>query len=308
MPQSSNEIPVDHVIGISIELGKPYAYDTQVEVYYSSGPSQLEPIDVPPIIGLSKDEALDFLTVSGFTGNINYIAENYTAASLVAKDTVMAIMVGGVHQETLPEKLAPDAAITLVGSTGFKDAVVDLPWPNTSLVIDVQVIINGYINHGLTQKFENGISPQYTTEKLHFVLSEHAVEVTYPFVVKVREHGVGDFKEYAVLRIDPVKGTVTMDALNEYVDGITPAPPAMITLPADLDVATMTKDSVRSLLEGLGFTVNELVAENEAPEGTVLSLECNGNTVVAGSSILEKSTITMHISGGPAGSGDEVVE
>ena len=308
--QSNSDIPKDHVIGIDIELGKAYPYGKKVTMYVSSGPSTVEPIDVPPIIGLTQDAAQGFLKDEGFTGLIDVKAENYKDAAYAEKGKVMAIAVGGVRQETLPEQLAPDASITLIVSSGLKDAVIDLAWPDTSLMIDVQVNINGKTNSDLVQKFAGGIKPQYTTEKLSFTLTDHPVETPYYFEVEIRESNSGkSYQTYAVLQIDPLTGMVTVVTLNSYLEGITPKPNQPVTIPADFVAVGMPKDSVKSALEGLGFTVVEQVDNNEQEADTVLFIEYGGTVIYPGDSIMEGTTITMHVSSGSVDvGGDEIVE
>ena len=308
--QSNSDIPKDHVIGIDIELGKAYPYGKKVTMYVSSGPSTVEPIDVPPIIGLTQDAAQGFLKDEGFTGLIDVKAENYKDAAYAEKGKVMAIAVGGVRQETLPEQLAPDASITLIVSSGLKDAVIDLAWPDTSLMIDVQVNINGKTNSDLVQKFAGGIKPQYTTEKLSFTLTDHPVETPYYFEVEIRESNSGkSYQTYAVLQIDPLTGMVTVVTLNSYLEGITPKPNQPVTIPVDFVAVGMPKDSVKSALEGLGFTVVEQVDNNEQEADTVLFIEYGGTVIYPGDSIMEGTTITMHVSSGSVDvGGDEIVE
>ena len=299
--QSSNDVPVDHVIGISAELGKAYAYGTQVKVYVSSGPSTYDPIGFPPILGYNKAEAEDFLKSEGFFGKISVVSENYVGDTPVAKDQVFAISVGGVRMDTLPEKLTPDTDITLIVSSGLKDAVIQLEWPNTSLMIDVQVNVNGRVNAELVQKFAGGINPQYTTEKLAFTLSNHPVEEPYLFVVEIRENGTNNrFQMYAKLQIVPATGEITVVELNDYIPGITPE-----TVPLPLyTLVGMSAETARTDLENLGFVVVEKTeVNNEVAEGVVLRAEYDGREINSGEKLPKGATIVLHISESDANDG-----
>ncbi len=307
--QSNSEIAKDYVIGIDIELGKAYPYGKKVTMYVSSGPSTVEPIDVPPIIGRAKDEAAAFLADEGFTGIIDFKVENYTDTAFAEKGKVMAIAVGGTRQETLPEKLAPDVSITLIVSSGLQNVSVDLPWPNTSLMIDVQVNVNGKGNSELVQKFAGGIKPQYTTEKLSFNLTDHPAETPYYFEVAIRESGSGkSFQSYVVMQIDPVAGVATIVTQNDYLEGITPKPIKMVTLPEYSPVG-VSASIVRADLENLGFVVTEEIEVGSGyTEGVVLRIVFDGVELNAGDSLVEGSTIVMYVSGGSADAGDVPVE
>jgi len=293
VPQSSEDVAADHVIGISIDLGKPYAYGTQVKMYVSSGPSKLEPIGFPPILGYDKAEAIDFLKSEGFTGTIDSKAENYTGDTLIPSGQVVAVSVGGVRLDTLPEELAPDTDITLIVSSGMKDAVIQLEWPNTSLMIDVQVNINGKINADLVQKYAGGITPQYTTEKLAFTISDHPVNEPYLFVVEVRESGTNNrFQMYAKLQITPSTGEVSVVEMSQHIAGITPE---TATFPL-YTLEGMSAETVRSDLEDLGFVVTEVTETNELwSDGVVLRAECDGQILSPGDVLLKGSTIVLYV-------------
>ena len=301
VPQSSTTMPADHVIGISIELGKSYAYGTQVKVYVSSGPSKLEPIGFPPILGYNKTEAIDFLKSEGFTGTIDYKLENYTGDTVVEKDKVVAVSVGGVRLDTLPEELSPDASITLIVSSGLKDANILLEWPDTALMIDVQVNINGKINNDLVQKFAGGITPAYTTEKLSFTLTDHPVDQPYYFVIEMRESGTNNrYQMYAKLQIVPTTGEVVVLEMNHNLPGLTAD---VVSLPSYIFEGA-SADTLRSDLENLGFVVTE---EHETSDmyvaGIVLRVECDGEVLQPGGVLKRGATIVIYVSEEEEGGG-----
>lgn len=301
VPQSSTTMPADHVIGISIELGKSYAYGTQVKVYVSSGPSKLEPIGFPPILGYNKTEAIDFLKSEGFTGTIDYKLENYTGDTVVEKDKVVAVSVGGVRLDTLPEELSPDASITLIVSSGLKDANILLEWPDTALMIDVQVNINGKINNDLVQKFAGGITPAYTTEKLSFTLTDHPVDQPYYFVIEMRESGTNNrYQMYAKLQIVPTTGEVIVLEMNHNLPGLTAD---VVSLPSYIFEGA-SADTLRSDLENLGFAVTEEYETSDMyVAGIVLRVECDGEVLQPGGVLKKGATIVMYVSEEEEGGG-----
>lgn len=304
VPQSSDTVAADHVIGISIELGKAYAYGTQVKMYVSSGPSKLDPIGFPPILGYNKAEAIDFLKSEGFKGTIDSKSENYTGNTLIEKDTVVAISVGGVRMDTLPEELAPDADITLIVSSGLKDASILLEWPDTELMIDVQVNINGKINTELVQKFAGGITPAYTTEKLSFTLTDHSSDQPYLFVVEVRESGTNNrFQMYAKLQVVPTTGEVTVVELNDYLPGLTAE---TVSLP-EYAFEGSSASALKADLEALGFVVTQQSEVSDAyVEGVVLRLEYNGKVLNSGEKLEKGSAIVMYVSEGNGSIFDDI--
>ena len=300
---SHDTIAKDHVIEMDIELGKSYPYGKLVTVTVSSGVSQLEPIEFPPILGSSKDLAKEILTNRGFKGQIEFRPKNYTGDTLVEKDKVMAVVIGGQELTELPETISPDASLTLVVSTGLKDADFELDWPQTisaTMMIDVRVKLNGRVNTEFSQKYL-GITVQDTIDKFAFTVTNHPTRESYLFVVEIKKHGASDdnYHVYTRLRIDPVSGNVTEELPYQYMPGITPEPIEMVAIPGDLYVEGMISSSVRSTLESLGFVVIEQTESSEYwTEGAVLRIESDGVQLVPGQELVKGATITMVVSSG----------
>ena len=308
---SHDTIAKDHVIEMDIELGKAYPYGKLVTVTVSSGVSQLEPIEFPPIIGSSKDLAKEILANRGFKGQIEFRPNNYAGDTLVEKDKVMAVAIGGQELTELPETISPDASLTLIVSTGLKDADFELDWPqviNPTMMIDVRVKINGKVDAALSQKFV-GITVQDTIDKFAFTVTTHPTEASYLFVVEIKKHGASDdnYHVYTKLRIDPITGMVMEDTPYQHIPGITPEPTPMVTIPHDFHVEGSAADTVRTTLENLGFVVVEQSEINEDwTEGAVVRIECNGSTVYPGQTLEQGATIVMVVSSGPAQGGTDL--
>jgi beta-lactam-binding protein with PASTA domain len=66
----------------------------------------------------------------------------------------------------------------------------------------------------------------------------------------------------------------------------------------------MSKDSVKLMLEGLGFVVTEQIEDSEQPEGTVLFVEHSGSIVYAGDSYAQGTSFILHVSRGSVASGE----
>ena len=307
---SHDSIAKDHVIEVDIEMGKSYPYGKLVTVTVSSGVSKLEPIGFPPVLGYDSKEAMDFLKDEGFVGIIDVKEENYAGDTLVEKGVVMAIAVGGVRQETLPEKLAPDAGITLIVSSGLKNAEFELDWPqviNPTMMIDVRVKINGRVNTEFSQKFV-GITVQDTIDKFAFTVTSHPTRESYLFVVEVKKHGDSDdnYYVYTRLRIDPVTGAVMEELPYQHIPGITPEPIQMVAIPSDFYVAGMPADVAKNTLSGLGFVVVEQIETNEDwTEGTAVRIERDGVTLYPGQELEKGSTIVLVVSSGSAQGGTD---
>ena len=299
---SHDEIAKDYVIGIDIELGKAYPYGKLVTVTVSSGISQLEPIDFPPILGTTQELAREILTSRGFTGQITILSKNYSGDTLVEEGKVMAVAIGGQVLTDLPEEISPDASLTLVVSTGLKDATIRLDWPQTvsaTMMIDVRVKINGKVNLDFSQKFV-GITVQDTIDKFAFTVSDHPTRESYLFVVEIKKHGDSDdgYHVYTKQRIDPLTGVVTSELDYQHLPGITPEPVQKESISQDIYTG-MSKDVARTILESQGFVVVERTETSEEwTEGALLRMECDGIVVSAGQEVEKGATITMVVSSG----------
>lgn len=309
---SHDEIAKDHVIGMDIELGKSYPYGKLVTVTVSSGVSELEPIDFPPILGTTKELAQEILSSRGFKGQITILPRNYSGDVLVEEGKVMAVAIGSQEFTELPETISPDASLTLIVSSGLKNALVDLAWPetvNATMMIDVRVKVNGKVHTEFSQKFV-GITVQDTNDKFTFTISDHPTRESYLFVVEIKKHGNSDdgYGVYTKLRIDPLTGAVTSELPYQYIPGITPQPPEMVVIPQDFYAEGRDTGSVRATLEGLGFVVVEQTEPNEMwVAETVIRVECNGVTVISGQELEKGAVITMVVSSGSAQGGDPII-
>lgn len=113
--QPSREIPVDHVINTDPPLGTPLPSGTPVVLIVSSGPAQVE---VPPLAGLSKEEA-----VAAIRGaNLIYAEPDDLEFSTQPENTVIR----GVTTEgtELPEVMTEGDSVKLVVSVGELPTIV----------------------------------------------------------------------------------------------------------------------------------------------------------------------------------------
>lgn len=302
--QSHDEIPENHVISIDLELGKSYAYGTQVKMFVSSGQSAAEAIDFPPIIGYNKADAVDFLATSGFKGNItNDVVINYSGTTFMAAGKVVAVAVNGVKQDVLPEKISSDANITLYISSGMKDVSFELEWPDTSLMIDVRVTVDGRYNTDLVQNFAGGIKPQSTTKKLAFDLTSHPTSNPYLFEVEIKKHDAGsnEYQMYIKLKINPVTGDISEVLPYQFLPGITVEPVAPEKVVITENYERVPKDMVKQQLEAWGLVVVEKTEISDTiPADSIIRIELNGKQINPGDTVNKGATITLVVSSGSA--------
>lgn len=306
--QSHETIPADHVIGTDVVFGKEYSYGSTVKVYVSTGASTEEPKAVPDIQGLSAEEASQRLKEVGFRNVSNELkVENYVGDTLIEQGIVMGIIVGGERQDTMPTELPPDANITLIVSSGFKDVAINLEWPyvKDSMIV-VRVTVDGSYNTDMAKDFINGIKPSTTSKKLSFTLTDHPTTEKYWFEVEVavkNDTSIGAYQMYAKAYVDPVSGAVEL-TVNKHLPGITDT--VVIDL-GGMSVVGRTVDEVKTALAGVNVVLVETTMNSDIhPAGTVMYLEADGVGVVDGDVLSAGSTVTIVVSGGPASSEPDV--
>ncbi len=201
--EPSIEYKLGTVIRLDPEPGAKVQASSKVIMFISSGEPVAEPIEVPNVMGYNASDAVERLVTAGFTRS--KITLNY-ANDKTAKDTVIGMKPAG------SAKIAPDAEIELQVSTGFLDAVINMPMPDTDTTVDLQFYVAGKLNNDLTQRYAKILPKDHGT--LKFTVGE--TEATYVVTVKISVAGKNDFKTYASYTVNGVDGTAKLKEITPF--------------------------------------------------------------------------------------------
>ncbi len=198
----STEIAKDFVISLSPkEYPEELPYGSVVTMIVSNGTTPVEPVAVPTVVNLSKQQALAQLAAVGFvldeTKDIVYVND-----SSVPPDTVIEQSIEG---NTVVQ---PGTPIQLKVSTGYQEVELQIPLPNSTMTVDLQIFVNGKLSQNLT-----GILPNVVkTQKVTFAEKEDSYTVT----VKIAKTGTvsSEFLDYAQYSINGKTGMI----MEEYRD------------------------------------------------------------------------------------------
>lgn len=196
----SEEVAKDFVISLlPKEYPEELPYGTTVTMVVSNGTTPVEPIAVPAVVNLSKEQALAQLSAAGFvvdeTKDIVYVND----ASVPPETVVEQSIEGGTVVQ-------PGATIQLKVSTGYQDVELQIPLPDSGITVDLQIFVNGKLSQNLV-----GILPNVVkTQKVTF--SEKAD--SYTVTVKIAKTGTNnaEFLDYAQYNINGKTGMI----MEEY--------------------------------------------------------------------------------------------
>lgn len=191
----SDTVQENFVISLSpAEYPQELMYGSDITMVVSSGPTPAEPVPVPDVLKLSKEQAITQLTEAGFVVNeadITYVNTSAAPANTVLSQSIKA-----------DTPTAPGTAIKLEISTGFVDVKVQIPLPDSGVMVDLQVYVNGQLRETFT-----GILPNVARVKA--VTVSEQVE-SYPVTVRIAKAGTnsGEFLDYAQYRVNGQTGMV----------------------------------------------------------------------------------------------------
>ncbi len=200
--EMSTEVAKDFVISLSPkEYPEELPYGSVVTMMVSNGTVPVEPVAVPTVVNLSKQQALAQLAAVGFvldeTKDIVYVND-----SSVPPDTVIEQSIEG---NTVVQ---PGTPIQLKVSTGYQEVELQIPLPNSTLTVDLQIFVNGQLSKNIS-----GILPNVVkTQKVIFTEKEDEYTVT----VKLAKTGTAssEFLDYAQYKINGKTGMI----MEEYRD------------------------------------------------------------------------------------------
>ncbi len=188
LEESSDTIEMGRVIRLDPEDGSKADYGSEILMYVSSGIKEPDPITMPEVTRLSEKDAIDTLVKAGFSASkITTKKENNSAPA----GTVLSVSPnGGEHK--------PDIDIVLTVSTGFVDAVINMPMPMTGTTVDLQFFFGGQPQTELTQSYTGVVPQDIGTLKFTASLAQDSYRVT----VKISVAGKNDFKPYATYEVN----------------------------------------------------------------------------------------------------------
>ncbi len=224
----SDVIAKDFIISLSPAMyPEKMVYGSEITMVVSSGTTPIEPVPVPDVKNLSKDQAISQLTAAGFTvadTDITYVDD-----ATVPADTVL-------WQSVEPETpTAPGTAIQLRISTGYTQAKVQVQLPGSMTTpIDMQVYVNGELKDTFT-----GLLPNEVKVK-SVMLSERSD--TYTVTIRIADNGKGNYVPYAKYSVNGKTGQVQITEgphLNVLVPTTT-APTTTTAAPTTTTAASTT--------------------------------------------------------------------
>ncbi len=207
--ESSDECKKGTVVRLSPESGEKVQYGAEITMYISSGKSAAEPIDIPNVVNMEVNSAIDLLVSSGF--DRSKIKTEYVSNS-TAKDTVISMSPnGGTSQQ-------PDVNIVLKVSTGVRDVTIRLDLPKTDTLIDLQFFVDGQLDRELTNSYLC-IQPNKFNNKtgvVNFTVNNSAA--SYEVTVAIAKSGTNEYANYAVYTVNGTKGTYKLTKKYSFVD------------------------------------------------------------------------------------------
>ena len=238
--ETSSEVAEGFVIRIEPGYPNKVPVDTMIRVYVSTGEREPDPKAVPNVEGIAQADAIRILTENGFVVNVEniqrqnheYFPANTVISQSPAKDTM----------------LKPGSEVTLVVSSGFTDMelIVKLP-PNTSTLVDLQVIINGKLR--TEEEYSTNLRGLMPNQLKKVTLTLREQLAIYNVTIKIKRSADNDtqYQDYISYTVDTVKpqkvdekgeitkGEITIDWQKPFVEGGETTSTTKPTEPSDLE-------------------------------------------------------------------------
>ena len=185
------------------EAGEITYANKPVVVYISTGENLDEEVQVPNVLYASQADAIASFEEAGFTvdtANIEIVNGPYQAAGIVVQQFPEA---GG--------KAARKTVVKLTVSSGYQDAVINIPFTGISTAVDVRVFIDGVLSQSATGLLASTIQSHQVT------LTEQ--RDTYTVQIQLAVSGTNDFKDYQKYTVDGKTGDATLTDNVPFDDG-----------------------------------------------------------------------------------------
>ncbi len=210
----SNEVAIDFVISLSpAEYPDKMNYGSEITMVVSSGETPADPVAMPDVTNVSKDQAIALLEGAGFTvaeTDITYVDDASVPANTVIWQSIAA-----------DTPTVPGTAVKLRVSTGYTQAKVQIQLPTQMTTpIDMQVYVNGELRDTFTGLLPNEVKVKDVTvsEKMD----------SYTVTVRIADNGKGNYTAYAKYTVDGKNGVVTITEQPD-LNVLTPASTATTT-------------------------------------------------------------------------------
>ncbi len=191
----SESVQENFVISLApAEYPTDLMYGSEITMVISSGAKPAEPIPMPDVVNLSKEQAISQLTLAGFVvdeASIVYVNTSEAPANTVIKQSIAA------NTPTVP-----GTPVTLEVSTGYVDVKVQIPLPDSAVPSDIQVYVDGQLRETITNVLPN------VKRVLDLNLSEKSD--SYVVTVKIAKTGTNsaEFHNYAQYTVSGKTGMV----------------------------------------------------------------------------------------------------
>ncbi len=204
----SNEVAVDFVISLSpAEYPDKMNYGSEITMVVSSGEIPADPVAMPDVTNVSKDQAITLLESAGFTvveTDITYVDDSSVPANTVIWQSIAA-----------DTPTVPGTAVKLRVSTGFAQVKVQIQLPTQMTTpIDMQVFVGGELKETFTGLLPNEVKVKDVT------VSEKSE--SYTVTVRIADNGKGNYTAYAKYIVNGKTGAVTITE-PPYLNALTPS-------------------------------------------------------------------------------------
>ncbi|MBR2406575.1 MAG: Stk1 family PASTA domain-containing Ser/Thr kinase [Clostridia bacterium] len=192
---TSETVQENFVISLSpAEYPTDLMYGSEIVMVVSTGAKPADPIPVPDVENLSKEQAISQLTIAGFVVNeaeIVYVNTSTAPAGTVLKQSIAA-----------NTPMMPGTVIVLEVSTGYVDVKMQIPLPDSAVPSDIQIYVDGQLRDTITNVLPN------VKRVIELTLSEKVD--SYLVTVKIAKTGTNsaEFSDYAQYSVSGKTGMV----------------------------------------------------------------------------------------------------
>ena len=242
--------PEGTVIRLDPESGSEVEAGSDITMYVSSGLPKAEPIDMPNVEGLSKDDAIKNLVTAGFDQTKIKIEEINSTAP---KGTVVSVSPDHKVDQY------PDAEIVLGLSTGFRDVSIDLEMPNTDTTVDLQFYVDGKLDAGLTNGHKNIMPKDIGTLTFKTTLAKDSYKVT----VMICATGKGTYATYAEFIVNGSAGTYSLTNKVDFVEPTATTTTSAVAVNATTTTTTISTATANNMTTTTSSTATPAVNSAE---------------------------------------------
>lgn len=203
---SSDTVEKDCVIRTSPAYPETVAYGSTVTVYISNGVDTSEPKEMPNFDQMTKDAAIQVLENEGFVvGEITLANhDRYEAGRVVAQDPPAGTLA------------AVGSTVNLTVASGYHDATIALPLPDTTSMVSLEVFIDGKLqtSQALSGDLKNILPSAIAGRTMYFDFTEQTA--SYKVTFRICGEGETTYQLYASYSVNGLTGEWTQDVVYPY--------------------------------------------------------------------------------------------